>query len=83
MENEREVKMTIFALIGNGIQLCIAVLMLTELAYPWSDRAIFIVVVMLVVPVLNLVCFLPDAVKNKIERIFRRKKENSPTHRTA
>jgi len=83
MENKREGRMTIFALIGNAIQLCIAILMLAELAYPWSDRAIFIVVVMLVVPVLNLVCFLPAAAKNKIDRLFRRKKGDSPTHRTA
>jgi|GEM_PF-6607909 len=75
--------MTIFALIGNTIQLCIAILLLTELAYPWSDRAIFIVVVMLVVPTLNLVCFLPDAEKNKIGRLFKRKKGDRPSHRTA
>ena len=83
MENEREGRMTIFALIGNAIQLCIAILMLTELAYPFSDRAIFIIVVMLVVPVLNLVCFLPAAAKNKINSFFKSKKGDSPTQRTA
>lgn len=77
--------MAIFALIGNTIQLCIAILMLTELAYPFSDRAIFIVVVMLVVPALNLVCFLPAAKKkkNKMDRLFRKKEGGSPTNRPA
>lgn len=77
--------MTIFALIGNALQLCIAILMLTELAYPLSDRAIFIVVVMLVVPALNLVCFLPAAktIKNTMDGPFKRQEGGSPTNRPA
>jgi len=57
--------MTIFALIANAIQLCIAILMLIEHSYPWSDRDIFLVVVMLVVPALNLISFCPTPEKRK------------------
>ncbi|SCY49156.1 hypothetical protein [Desulfoluna spongiiphila] len=57
--------MTIFALIANTIQFFIAILLLTELSSPWGDRDIFLIFVMLVVPALNLMCFLPVSEKRK------------------
>jgi len=45
------------------LQFCIAILMLSDSRHPWSADDIFLVVVMLAVPALNLMWFLSTAEK--------------------
>lgn len=62
--------MTILAMIGNAIQFCVVILLLSDHPQRWSADDVFLVVVMLAVPALNLMWFLSTAEKGNDKKGF-------------